>query len=281
MKQRYRFIRRWLMAGAPLCTVVALGACGHPTPGATAAPPTTAGAAASAPAYASTTVFSRGGPPPSAAALSSPPVAVPTGSSLPSVTANTAVPWSPTSANTVVGDTGNAARWPASQTSPPSLRGAFGGNMLTVMLTLIRYEDWVASHPDPALVSRYMVPGVRTYQAERSEMVWLSQRGWHLAPRPTEVDWLAVTMAPSRIMGGSSHPVRIGGHVAHEPSALNVVLTLASRPYLNRTGAVVGHSVGEGKRAFAVTLAQGQTGQWRIYSITELAPNGGLERLMR
>ena len=133
----------------------------------------------------------------------------------------------------------------------------------------------MTSHPNPELVSRYMVPGTKTYQAERSMMARLRDRGWHLAPRPTDVARLAVAMLPHITRPGSSQPLRVDGHVAFEPAVVNLVLNLTRCPYLNGKGAVVGHSAGEGEQAFVVTLVEGQTGQWRIYSITARAQHTG------
>ena len=69
--------------------------------------------------------------------------------------------------------------------------------MMTVMVTLMAYQDWVDSvHPNPALVSNYVQDGGGLYNEDKSEIEQLVQRDWRVNPAPTEIDWLAVTSPP-------------------------------------------------------------------------------------
>jgi hypothetical protein len=193
------------------------------------------------------------------------------------------VPWSPTSPDSLVGDSGNPAAWPAAQPTPPSLAGAYSTNMIKVIVTLVRYEDWVGSHPDPALVPNYMIKGGNAYASEVKLITWLQKRGWHTDPSPTEIDWASVTAEPRAMPLVNGEPAQIRGHRLYMPgAAVNVVLDLRVGELLNRTGQVVGHSsVTPGKAAFSEILAQGMDGRWRISSIYPLKPRGGLAVLAR
>jgi hypothetical protein len=211
---------------------------------------------------------------------STPPTATPP-TIAPSVTAGTAVPWSPTSPDSVVGDSGNPADWPAAQAKPPSLAGAYSTNMLKVIVTLITYEDWVYSHPNPALVSNYMIAGGTTYQGERMTITNLSQRRLHANPSPTEIDWISVTVLPKPVHI-QDKLAKIDGHQLYGPASVDVVIDQKTGKLLNQHGEVIGHSsVNPGRAAFAETLSQGSDGRWRIISILKLDPRGGLEALRR
>ena len=95
-----------------------------------------------------------------------------------------------------MGENGDPKDWPAAQPTPPSLAGAYSDNMMTVMVTLMAYQDWVDAHPNPALVSNYVQDGGGLYNEDKSEIEQLVQRDWRVNPAPTEIDWLAVTSPP-------------------------------------------------------------------------------------
>jgi len=212
-------------------------------------------------------------------APAAPPTAAPSTLS-PSVTAGTVVPWSPTSPDTLVGATGNPADWPAAQAEPPSLAGAYSTNMMKVIVTLIAYEDWVWSHPDPALVANYMLPGGNAYKGELASVAQLAREGWHADPSPTEIDWLAVTVPPKRLLLVNGKLGVIGRHPAYKPSVLTVVINQKVGTFLDSTGKVEAHSTGKfGKVAFSETLIQGQDARWRIYDVNRINPAGGLRSL--
>jgi hypothetical protein len=209
-----------------------------------------------------------------------PPGATPT--IAPSVTAGTAVPWSPTSPDSLVGDSGNPADWPAAQPKPPSLSGAYGKNLMKVIVTLITYQDWVWSHPNPSMVGNYMLFRGTSYKGELASITELAQKGWHSSPAPSEIDWLGVTVAP-KVMPLINHkPAVIDGRQMYEPGSVNVVINQKVDVYLNSKGQVVGHTPGvPGRVAFAETLAQGLDGRWRISGIYKLDPPGGLGSLAK
>lgn len=195
------------------------------------------------------------------------------------MTAGTAVPWSPTSHNSLVGDTGNPADWPAAQPDPPSLSGAYSKNMMRVIVTLITYEDWLGSHPNPKLVDEYMIKGSAPYKGDVSFLTTLLRRGWHTDYAPSEIDWLRVTVSPRPLPTIGGKPLMLGGHPAWEPASINMVVNQTSSPYLNGRGRAVAYSRNNGKVAYAVLLVQGADGRWRIESIRMLRPLGGLKAL--
>jgi hypothetical protein len=71
---------------------------------------------------------------------------------------------------TVQGPRGPEADYPAAQPNPSSLAGADPAgttvNLVTVIKTLTTYEDWLYSHPNPALVSGFMMPAGNDYGSE-------------------------------------------------------------------------------------------------------------------
>ncbi|MGH9107382.1 MAG: hypothetical protein ACRDZX_16460 [Acidimicrobiales bacterium] len=196
------------------------------------------------------------------------------------MTAGTAVPWSPTSPDSLVGDSGNPADWPAAQAKPPSLAGAYGTNMIKAIVTLIRYEDWVWSHPNPTLVDNYMVPGGNVYSDELKVVTQLVRKGWHTDPSPSEIDWVGVTVlpAPLRLINGKI--AYVNGHIAYKPASVNIVIRQRVDRYLNNQDQTVGHTPGGGKAAFSVTLNQGTDGQWKIVDIERLHVSAGLGGLV-
>ena len=197
------------------------------------------------------------------------------GSSIaPSVTAGTAVPWSPTSPDTLVGASGNPADWPAARPEPPSLAGAYSSNMMTVFLTLVRYQDWVWSHPDPSLVRNYMMPGTAAYRNEEASISTFARRSLHADPSPTEIDWLAITGRPRRMLGKT-----LGGHPAYTPCAVTAVINQRVGTLLSPEGKPELRSPGGGRAAFSEVLDQGLDGRWRIAGIVRLHPAHGLGSL--
>lgn len=198
----------------------------------------------------------------------------------PAITGGTAVPWSPGSRSTLVGDNGNPADWPAAQSKPPSLAGAYSDNMMKVVVTLLTYQDWVGSHPDPALVPNYFVKGTQPYRAEVSLMRELLVRGWHINPSPTEIDWLAVTSQPAPLLIDGKHTMR-NGRALFGVGSVTIVIDRKRSAYLDGQGNVVGYSVGGGKTALGLVLAQGGDARWRIAAVSHLSPAGGLGALRR
>ena len=138
---------------------------------------------------------------------------------------------------------------------------------MKVLVTLITYEDWVWSHPNPALVANYMLPGGDAFTKEVVSITHLAEKGWHADPSPTEIDWLAVTVPARRLHLINGKLARIADRPAYLPVTVEAVLNQKVGEYLNRAGHLVGHSPGGGRKAFAVNLTQGADARWRIINI--------------
>jgi hypothetical protein len=145
--------------------------------------------------------------------------------------------------------------------------------MMTVIITLIRYEDWVWSHPDPALVRNYMIPGGNAYKPELAGVTELVRKGWHTDPSPTEIDWIGVTLRAKPLHLIDGRRVRVDGRAAYMPAALNILINQKISPYLNDKGG--------GRTAFSITLSQGSDGRWRISDIDRLNLSAGMKGLAK
>ncbi len=103
------------------------------------------------------------------------------------------------SSTTVQGPSGPPADYPAAQPNPPSLAGAYPTgrtvNLLTVIKTLTTYEDWVWSHPNPALVANYDLQTGTDYAGELKNISNFERLGLHADPTPTEIDFIKVVTA--------------------------------------------------------------------------------------
>jgi hypothetical protein len=217
---------------------------------------------------------------------------VPTKTATPSTTTpstTTATTTSPTttapatSSTTVQGPTGPPADYPAAQPTPPSLAGAYPTgktvDLVTVIKALTTYEDWLYSHPDPALVSGFMLTTGNDYASEIQNMTTLQGKGWHTDSTPTVVDWAKVE-SPA-----TPEPGTIDGYQAFGGGLVTIVQDLAPGAYLNAAGQVVGHEPNGGLTAYSISLAQqaggAQTpdGQFRILDVTQLHPPGGIAAL--
>ena len=154
--------------------------------------------------------------------------------------------------------------------------------MMKVIVTLITYEDWVYSHPDPALVNNYMIPGGNSYNGERTTLTELAQKGLRADASPTEIDWLAVAAPPKPLQLINGKLPRLNGHPAYSPASVTLVVNQKVGTLLNKEGKVVGHSlVTPGKVAFSEILVQGPDGRWRIIGINKLDVASGLGSLKR
>ncbi len=90
----------------------------------------------------------------SAAVLSSP--ATHAGANEVPASAKRRLPTVPRTTSTTVMGGGNPSTWPAARAKAPSLAGAYSSNLKTTFLALTNYSDWVASHPEPKLVSEVL-----------------------------------------------------------------------------------------------------------------------------
>ena len=71
----------------------------------------------------------------------------------------------PTTSRTVMGG-GNAATWPAARPFPPSLAGAYSTNLKTAFVALVKYSDWLGSHPNPNFVRNYVATKSNIYHPQ-------------------------------------------------------------------------------------------------------------------
>ena len=54
----------------------------------------------------------------------------------------------------------------------PSLAGAYSPNLKTAFISLVKYSDWLGSHPNPSLVKNYVQSSSDIYEAQ----LYLMQR---------------------------------------------------------------------------------------------------------
>ena len=91
---------------------------------------------------------------------------------------------------------GNPSTWPAARAKAPSLAGAYSANLKTAFLALVRYSDWLGTHPNPKLVKNYVLPTSNIYRAQEYLMRQMVVRGWHISPAPTEINFIKVVTPP-------------------------------------------------------------------------------------
>jgi hypothetical protein len=172
-----------------------------------------------------------------------------------------------TTSTTVMGG-GNPSTWPAAKKAAPSLAGAYSSNMKTVFLALVRYSDWVASHPDPNLVKDYAIVTSNIYRSQVYLMEQMVKRGWHVSPKPTEIYFIKIVTPPvtKTLPGGRRY----------EGGVIETVINELKYPYLNRADKIVGYTAGGGPTAYAVTFVQKSLHtQFYIDLWQQLTPAGG------
>jgi hypothetical protein len=151
-------------------------------------------------------------------------------------------------------------------------------NMMRVLVTLITYEDWVWSHPNPQLVANYLVPGSPPYQTEFKEVREMAKEGIRSDPSPTEIDWIRVTGVPKAVEANGK-PIVVRSHHSLLSASVEVVLNQKGGENLNARNQVVNRIAGVGKHAFSVEFSRTENGPWRIDDIIELNVHGGLASL--
>lgn len=188
---------------------------------------------------------------------------------------------------TVLGPSGPPANYPAAQPNPPSLAGAYptgtAVNLVTVIKTLTTYEDWVWSHPNPALVRNYELSIGNAYAGEVKDVEMFEAHGLHAAPTPAEIDWVKVAQ-PARPQppGPNGSPRESAGHQWFIGGIVTAVYNLKPVPMLTVEGQPSGQSFNPqqiGPTAYVISLVQGADGQFRIDDITQLHPTGGVAGL--
>ena len=192
---------------------------------------------------------------------------------------STKPPANATTTTTVMGG-GKPSTWPAAKPYPPSLAGAYSPNMKTAFLALVRYSDWVGSHPNPKLVKNYASPASDIYAAQVYLMTQMAKRGWHLPPTPSQIDFLVVTKKPILRYSKTGSPLIIAGKRAYTSGMVDVVVQETTEPYLNVSGHVVGRTAGKGgPRAWRVTLVQKDVdGQFVIDGFYGITVRGSLHQ---
>lgn len=191
------------------------------------------------------------------------------------------------STTTVLGPSGPQVGYPAAQPNPPSLAGAYPKgstvDLVTVIKTLTTYEDWVWSHPNPALVANYELPTGTAYAGEVKNLSMFASRDLHASPTPAEIDWVKITQAAKpQPPGPDGIPRTLAGHQWFVGGIITAVYNLKPIPMLNADDQPSGQSFNPqqvGPAAYVISLVQGPDGQFRIDDITQLHPAGGAASL--
>jgi hypothetical protein len=196
-----------------------------------------------------------------------------------------ATPTSAPSGNTtttVLGPSGPASSYPAAQATPPSLAGAYPNgitvNPVEVLKTLTTYEDWVWSHPNPALVANYELQAGNAYANEVSTLTEFAQRGLHAATTPAEIDFVKVD-TPGTV---DSPPHELGRYEAFRGPVITAVYNTKAIPLLTATGHASGQQFNPptiGPTAFLISLVQGPDGRFRFATVEMTNPPGGIAAL--
>jgi hypothetical protein len=186
---------------------------------------------------------------------------------------------------TVLGPNGNPKNYPAAQASPPSLAGAYPQgntvNLVTVLKTLVTYEDWVWSHPNPALVANYDLATGPDYSGEVATVTQIHNKGWHADPTPSEILWAKVTRQPPRTEVNGK-PLSLDGHAEFSAGWVTVVNNEVPIPMLTSSGQPSGQQYNPpqtGQVAFQIVLGQGPDGQFRFFQTNGVNLPGGIAAL--
>ena len=187
---------------------------------------------------------------------------------------------------TVQGPTGPPADYPAARPTPPSLAGAYPTgttvNLVTVIKTLTTYEDWVWSHPDPALVANYEVSTGNAYTDETRTIAEFQKEGLHASPTPAEIDFVKVTRQAIPQVSATAQPSKVGGYVRFLGGVITVVYNLKPIPMFLADDDASGQSFNPstpGPAAFVVSLIQAPDGQFLVNDSNQFSPAGGIAAL--
>ena len=157
---------------------------------------------------------------------------------------------------TVMGG-GSPSTWPAAKPKPPSLAGAYSPNMKTAFLALVRYSDWVGTHPNPKLVTNYATPASNVYAAQVYLMTQMAKRHLHLPPTPSQIDFIAVIKRPTLRYSKSGVPLTLAGKRAYTPGTIYAVIQQVTEPYLNESDHIVGYTTrGTGPVPWKISIVQ-------------------------
>ncbi len=158
-------------------------------------------------------------------------------------------PTTPRTTSTTVMGGGNPSTWPAAREKAPSLAGAYSLNLKTAFLALVRYSDWLGTHPNPKLVKNYVLPTSNIYRAQEYLMrQMVVARVAHFAGADRD-----------RLYQGSHTPCNT--NITRQGT--NTWAALSRRHQRNEisvsrhsSGRVVGHTRAVDRRPTAVTLVQ-------------------------
>jgi len=202
-----------------------------------------------------------------------------------------ATPTSAPSGNTtttVLGPSGPPSSYPAAQANPPSLACAYPTgttvNLIAVLKCLTTYRDWVWSHPNPTLVTNYLLAGSSAATTDASLLSQLRQQGLHAPPTPAVIDFARVSRpaTPTAASPPASTPPKLNGYAEFSAGLVVEVMTVTSFPLLTATGAASGKQftpTETGQLAYLVDLSQAPNGQFVENSATQLNPPGGIASL--
>jgi hypothetical protein len=172
-----------------------------------------------------------------------------------------------TTSTTILGG-GSPATWPAAKAVAPSLAGAYSPNLKTAFIALVKYSDWLGSHPNPRLVKNYVITTSSLYRSQVYLMQQMVKRAWRISPQPTQIDFLKIVVPPVTRTLPDGHKYQGG--------IIETVMNEMTYPYLNRSGKVVGHTAGGGPTAYAITLVQDSLHtQFYLDVWQQLTPTGG------
>lgn len=187
-----------------------------------------------------------------------------------------------TTTTTVMGG-GSPSTWPAAKPQPPSLAGAYSPNMKTAFLALVKYSDWLGSHPNPSLVKNYAAPSSNVYKAQVYLMQQMQKRGLHLPPTPSQIDFLVTTKKPTRRRSREGKPLSVAGRPAYTSGSVDVVIDEVTEGYLNRHNEVVGYTAkGTGPKPWSIVLVQNaKNGRYVIGAFYSVILHGSLQQWER
>jgi hypothetical protein len=197
---------------------------------------------------------------------------------------STAGPTTAGPSTTLQGPSGSPANYPAAKPTPPSLAGAYPRgttvDLITVLKTITAYGDWVASHPNPALVANYELHSGNAFAGETQFISQLQQLRLHATPTPTEIDYARVTLSPRpQAPLPSGQPRQLKGYQSFVGGIVTVVENNRPIAMLKADGQPSGHQFNPshlGPTAYSISLVQGSDGRFRIDDSRQLDPPGGV-----
>jgi hypothetical protein len=141
-------------------------------------------------------------------------------------------------------------------------------DLAAVMRTLWTYRDWVYAHPNPALVSNYMLPSSSNFFGDTKQLQTLVANHWHGSPNPSVIEYIGVKLTPGVVGQRNGKPL-------YSPALITMVQNFGDSQILDATGKPV-ITYPNKQVAYSISFSYGQDGQWRIADIGQLNPPGGI-----